>query len=216
MIQFIARLGRSPETKKSTLVPRDLFSGIVQVENDMSKQRQELTQEYLKEYFNYDSITGDFIRKKITRGRGRLGVVGTLVGRGYYKICIGYRNYYIHRLIWLFVYGEFPQDEIDHINHNITDNRIANLRAVSHMENQQNMKLLVTNTSGMTGVHFVQSRNKWHARIEVDGEKISLGLFEDLDEAAAVRKQAEIKYGFHPFHGRSARGVSGWNGARPI
>lgn len=112
-------------------------------------------------------------------------------------------SYPAHRIIWRMEIGDCPEF-IDHINGDRTDNRIENLRVVTRMENHQNMARFKTNTSGVTGVTWSRAARKWQASIRHQYTKIYLGLFESLEEAAAARKSAERKYGFHPNHGRGA------------
>ena len=92
----------------------------------------------LKEQLKYIPTTGEFIRL-VTRPRAPKGsVAGTINGRGYRWIRVLNKRYQAHRLAWLFYYGEWPENEIDHINNDKDDNRITNLRDVTHGENQQN------------------------------------------------------------------------------
>lgn len=87
-----------------------------------------------------------------------------------------------HRLVWFYVHGEWPK-EIDHINRDGLDNRLCNLREVTHFVNSINRKMHVNNTSGVKGVK--RFRKKWMASF---GTKY-LGVFETKDEAAAVRER---------------------------
>lgn len=107
-----------------------------------------------------------------------------------------------HRVAYALYHGEWPEREVDHINGDRTDNRIANLRSVSRQANLQNMAKRRDNTTGVTGVYHQPrcTRRKWSARI---GRR-SLGSFETFDAACAARRAAEVEHGFHPNHGRSA------------
>lgn len=84
--------------------------------------------------------------------------------------------------------------QVDHINHNKSDNRKYNLREVTATQNSMNKELLSQNTSGVTGVDWVQHINKWRARIKVNGKEMHLGVFELFEDAVKVRKEAEDKY----------------------
>lgn len=110
-------------------------------------------------------------------------------------------SYLEHRLIWLWVHGYLP-GEIDHINGNGHDNRLENLRDVSHKENCRNVKRSKANTSGTTGVGWLAENKKWRAVIWVDEKQINLGSFNCKDAAISARKKAEADYGFHKNHGR--------------
>jgi len=110
--------------------------------------------------------------------------------------------YIAHRAIWAMVHGEWPANQIDHINGDRTDNRLINLRAVSNAENSRNQKRQSRNKSGISGVSFHIIRQKYQAYITLDGKKQYLGLYETIETAAEARKRAEIQCGFHVNHGR--------------
>ena len=84
--------------------------------------------------------------------------------------------------------------DVDHINHNIKDNRKLNLRIVTRSQNNMNRSIQSNNTSGVTGVCYSKRLNKWNVRITVNKKTFNLGWFSDYNEAVAVRKEAEIKY----------------------
>ena len=83
---------------------------------------------------------------------------------------------------------------IDHINHNTLDNRRENLRICTVSENQQNSSLRKDNKSGHVGVGKHKGTGKWIARIRCNGENISLGSFDHIQDAINARKCAEVKY----------------------
>jgi len=98
--------------------------------------------------------------------------------------------------------GAFPLDEVDHENHIKDDNRWLNLVAATHPENSRNQSLHKNNNSGYTGVHWSKDSNKWLSKIRINGKDTHLGSFDELEDAAEARKEAEVKYGFHENHGR--------------
>lgn len=110
-----------------------------------------------------------------------------------------------HQAAWVLTQGHWPAYQIDHINGLGTDNRLCNLREVSHTENARNQKLSRTNTSGHTGVFWATRDKTWIARIVVDKEHLTLGYFDSKEEAVAAREAANKKYGFHPNHGKVRR-----------
>lgn len=113
-------------------------------------------------------------------------------------------KYRAHRVIWAMETGEWPTEQIDHEDHDRSNNRFANLRKASNAENARNQSFRCTNTSGITGVYWSKRASKWYAQIKVDGQAIHLGYFSNLPFAAAARTNAKIKYGFHQNHGRPA------------
>jgi hypothetical protein len=114
------------------------------------------------------------------------------------------KAYQAHRIAWALHHGEDPAGEIDHINHDPLDNRIENLRVVSHQENHRNTSLRKNNTSGAMGVSWFAASRKWSAYLMVDGRKKHLGYFHDHGDAVAARRAAEARYGFHTNHGVEA------------
>lgn len=126
----------------------------------------------------------------------------TINGCGYLTGGIFDRQRLAHRVAWAICHGEWPVDQIDHQNGDRTDNRISNLRVVSHSENGRNQKRPRTNTSGVIGVSWSLSAGKWRALITADGARKHLGYFADFYAAVAARKAAEAEHGFHPHHGR--------------
>lgn len=125
----------------------------------------------------------------------------TLVPLGYKRGPILGTKFMAHVVIWTMVHGEPPENEIDHINGDRADNRLANLRAVTPSGNARNRRRRKDNASGVTGVS--RAGNLWQVNIAGEaGEWLYLGRFRSFDEAVAVRKAAEAKNGFHPNHGR--------------
>ena len=153
-----------------------------------------LTQDRLKELFHYDADTGVFVYKI----KNKISNVGDVVALNqkskYLKCTIDGGQYKLHRLAWLYVYGYWPNDQIDHIDHNPSNNAIANLRDVSSAQNHQNRAHKTKSASGHLGVTWHKRDKRWQAYIELNGKNIHLGQYTDLDVAIAARKQAELKY----------------------
>lgn len=99
------------------------------------------------------------------------------------------RTVFIHRFI-LDVLNE--KVDVDHIDHDPTNNTRENLRICSHMQNMMNIKKVAKNSSGTKGVY--KRRNKWGAEIWVYGHRIYLGYYKDKKDAIKARKEAEEKY----------------------
>ena len=129
--------------------------------------------------------------------------LNTLSVQGYRVGAIFGRMYRSHRVIWAMHCGEWPEEQIDHINGIRDDNRIDNLRAVCGFDNMRNQKRHENNTSGFTGVSWDEASQKWFVQIRANGRSKYLGIFEELSDAVAARKAANIKYGFHENHGRT-------------
>jgi len=118
-------------------------------------------------------------------------------------IPIGRPAYKASRLAYIYVYGEVGDGDVDHINRNIRDNRISNLRYVTHGENGINRNIFRNNKSGVTGVSFNKKAKKWQAYIKVNRKDCHLGYFHKLKNAAQARYDAEVKHGFTEFNPNS-------------
>ena len=110
---------------------------------------------------------------------------------------------YAHRVAWAIYHGSWPENEIDHINGNPSDNRIKNLRDVPPSINCQNMPIKSNNTSGHLGVHWSKLEEKWKSFINIKGKRINLGTYSSLEHAIEARRAAEVEHGFHENHGRN-------------
>lgn len=139
----------------------------------------------------YDGDTGEF----------RWGPSGEPAGNeskaGYISISINGKKYPAHRLAWYITYGYFPENEIDHINRDPSDNRIANLREVSRQCNARNTGNPSDNRSGVKGVSYCKTNGRWRATIAVDRKNYNLGTYEDLADAACARLAAEQCLDWH-------------------
>jgi hypothetical protein len=124
-----------------------------------------------------------------------------LSNSGYRKGNIFGRPYLAHRIAWLLCMGDWPSGVIDHIDGNKLNNTLRNLRDASYSENGCNGKMRSDNTSGVTGVYWNKKARKWQAQMSLHGRWKSLGAFDSLDDAAAARREANIKYGFTERHG---------------
>lgn len=153
---------------------------------------------------DYNPDTGVFTWVVAPRGRSAGSVAGGSKSNGYVRIKIDGKMYQAHRLAWDTLHPDDllgPDDEIDHIDHDKTNNRGGNLRKVTTQQNMQNKSLYACNKTGATGVEFLRKEGIWRARIRVKTILMGLGRFKTFEEALSVRKAAEIEYGFHTNHG---------------
>jgi len=142
-----------------------------------------LTVERLRSLLSYDATTGA-VSWLVNRGPAIRGAVaGSRSEHGYIVICIDCQRYYAHRLAWLYNFGHWPSHQIDHKNGNGCDNRITNIRECTNAENCQNLGVRRSNTSGLTGVRWDQSRQRWAAQIRKNGKITPLGRFSTKEDA---------------------------------
>lgn len=145
------------------------------------------------EYFKNEQALKSFNSRFLGKFAGSL-----CKHHGYIMIRIHRVTFISHRLAWLYVYGCWPSD-IDHINGIKTDNRICNLREANKSENMQNIRSAMKNnkSSGLLGVTFSNSLNKFMSRITINGKTKFLGYFNDKYDAHKMYLQAKRQ--LHPF-----------------
>jgi hypothetical protein len=154
-----------------------------------------IDQELVKKLFYYDAASGMLIWRN---GNGRnvkpWQQAKALNGNGYFTVKIQNKSYPVHRIIWLYVNGNFPSQEIDHKNRIRNDNRLCNLRAVSRTDNCQNISLPRHNKSGHIGVSWFKKEKSWTVYVKVNKKNKWLGCYKNLDDAVVARKAGEAQY----------------------
>ena len=156
--------------------------------------RRELTQAELMRFVDYRPETGEFFYR--LDGYNNVYRRGDKAGHsdganGYLKMNIGGQKCRLHRLAWLYVYGEWPKQCIDHINGDRADNRIANLRDVPDIINSQNRRDAPSGSTGYRGVSRKPS-GRYVAQITVNYKNIMLGLYDSPEEAHSAYMAAKM------------------------
>jgi hypothetical protein len=158
-----------------------------------------ITQERLRALLSYDSESGLFTWRNAAGQGGRIppgSVAGSIGSQGYRVITIGSQRLSAARLAWLYVYGVWPPNQIDHINRERSDDRISNLRLATSGQNKANNGMYRNNTSGFKGVYFDKERGHWRAKTKVNGKRMWLGRFATREEAyAAYCNAVKNEYG---------------------
>ena len=152
-----------------------------------------LERDTLLNLLSYDPTTGNFTWRMRRGNKSEGSVAGCLHENGRVLIGVEGKLYWVHRLVWLYVYGHFPQYEIDHINRKADDNRLINLRPTTRKENQENQGLRCNNKSGHRGVSWDNRRKKWIVTIRTFGKTRYVGAYISLDDAAQASLQARDK-----------------------
>lgn len=156
-----------------------------------------LTQERLKEVLRYDPDTGDF-QWLVDKGPVKAGdLTGYIDPKGYTRIRVDGTLYRAHRLAWLYMYGVFPRDQIDHKDHVKHNNALSNLREANSKQNSENRRLQVNNTSGFRGVGWYPKLQKWVAQIRHCKKLNHLGYFNTPEEASAAYEDARNRLFTH-------------------
>ncbi len=177
----------------------------------INENKHSLTLDVLKTLVRYSPTTGNMWRIVKHDAWGNVKPIKKLItgqnNRGYRWVSLNGDMYLVHRLAFLWMTGDHPTGEVDHINGDRLDNRWVNLRDTDPFNNSRNQGIRKDNTSGVRGVNYNNCQNsrntkRWIARISHRGERILLGNFATFEEAVAARKQAEIDYGYHPNHAK--------------
>ncbi|EOS94747.1 HNH endonuclease [Erwinia tracheiphila] len=154
----------------------------------------QLSHSELQSVLSYSPETGRFTWNKKSGTKIRNSVAGTHHKTGYVVITIQKKPYRAHRLAWFYVYGEWPTEDIDHINRIRSDNRLCNLRLANKSQNQHNTGLGRNNSSGFKGVYFSTREGKFLAQIMVSRKRVSLGYHRTAIEAHQAYKNAAAIY----------------------
>jgi hypothetical protein len=169
--------------------------------------------QYLVKLVDYNPETGSMIWKRRERSDSGTNIFNSRFAG---KECGALANKYmriqfwidrqlfrikVHRLAWFIVNGVVPTGEIDHINGIPSDNRIVNLRDVSKSVNSRNKTRQTNNKSGVTGVSWCNSRNKWLSRSKIEGKNYHLGYFDDIKDAERAVLEFRTHHDFTERHG---------------
>jgi hypothetical protein len=148
----------------------------------------------LKSILHYSPETGVF-SAVVDRPRAKAGEeVGTILPNGYVHIMVRGKFCKGHRLAWFYMTGEWPSEQIDHINGERSDNRWCNLRECSNEQNSLNRRKYRNNSTSVTGVYWHKKSQRYAASIDFNRKRINLGYFDSVEAAAVVRRAAELKY----------------------
>jgi len=149
------------------------------------RRETDLTQDRLRSLLDYDPQTGRFTWRA-TKANAVGGTrAGCDMGGGRRSIRIDGRLYREHRLVWLYLFGRWPEAQIDHINCEPSDNSLENLREATQSENNRNRRV---QRDGLKGV--VKIGRRFYARIRADGATRHLGGFATEEAAHAAYMDA--------------------------
>lgn len=156
---------------------------------------KEISQSYIKSIFNYDPDSGVITFRHSRKPLSTMSTNGYLVAR------LGNEFFMSHRIAWVIINGMIPEGvEVDHMDGDKLNNRIENLRLVSHSVNMKNVGKRKSNTSGVTGVTITKS-GKYRARVKSNGVYILNASCETLEEAASLVKKVRLENDFTDRHG---------------
>lgn len=161
-----------------------------------------ITQAQLKEILHYCPETGVFTWIVRLGARGQVGAVaGSEHSKGYIHIIISKVSYKAHRLAWLYMTGEWPPSQVDHINETKADNRWENLRPATNQQNCSNKKARSDNTTGLKGLSWHKQSKSWN--VKVSGEHGTHNSYHKclLNAVATLYRLQKIIHGEFVNHG---------------
>lgn len=144
----------------------------------------------LRELFSYCPESGTFARRKSGK------CVGYKKNNGYIAFTVDSTKYFSHRLAWLYVHGVWPSADIDHIDGDRSNNKIANLRDVTRSTNLQNMRAAKSNnkSTGLLGSYLIKQTGRYTSRIQVNKADVYLGVFDTAEDAHIAYMQAKKRF----------------------
>ena len=179
---------RDPRPRQKSALPVKAGSG---------RKKRRLTQERVRELFDYRE-DGRLVWTDMCPRPAHIGKPAGSVGKnGYWLVGINNVSYCLHRIIFLYHYGYMPESVVDHIDRNPSNNRIENLREVSHICNGRNCDINKNSKTGVCGVCWHKRNKKWHAQIMVNYKRIDLGRFDDFTDAVKARHDAEVAHSWN-------------------
>ena len=157
-----------------------------------------ITQKELKALITYDKDSGNFYRVNTNK------LIQVNPDRdGHIRFRVKNIKIYAHRLAWIYITGSFPENCIDHIDGNPSNNKFTNLREATNKENSRNSKMFKTNTSGVKGVYWHKGKSRWYAHCRVDNKRHFVGTFKNIiDAEKAVNAFREKHHGAFANHGK--------------
>lgn len=179
-----------------------------------------IEQDLVRQLLHYDPETGLFTWKKrtvskVTPNKRGVNVFNSLYAgeeagninytpkskTPYIHIQLLQKTYKAHRLAFIYMEGEAPE-EVDHLDHDGTNNRWSNLRASDNRDNSKNLPKQKSNKTGAIGVNWHKAAGKWQARaVDKNGVRVDLGRFDNFDDAVKAREEHEIKFGYYENRG---------------
>jgi len=150
----------------------------------------------VRQLFGYDPETGKCWWKVSISNKIPVGLEAGTDDKGYRRVMVDGKSYYVHVLAWVIVTGDFPKVPIDHRDLDKSNNRWNNLRKSNNSLNTANRSKSVANTSRYKGVGWHFPQGKWRADITVNKRKKFLGCFDTkVLAAAAYAKAAQAIFG---------------------
>jgi hypothetical protein len=150
----------------------------------------ELEQAILERYKYFD---GELVDLKYRR------LVRALNGEGRYRTMVNGTRIFAHRVIFFLCHRRWPEDVVDHIDGNPTNNHIENLREATKQQNWVNTKRPKHNTSGIKGVCWVEHFQRWRGAVK-HKDRVYAKMCHTKEEAAEFVRKKRIE-----IHGEFAR-----------
>lgn len=150
----------------------------------------EFDAQYLRGILKYDPETGLWLRIRGSAGRGRSIDVGYIEPNGRLRICIRGRRHYPNRLAWLYMTGEWPSLEVDHVDRDKANDKWANFRLATEDQQQANKVRDAQSKTGYVGIRKLKRNPRYLVIIQKDSRCVYRVRCNTLEEAIAARERA--------------------------
>lgn len=152
----------------------------------------------IRKAISYDPVSGSLFWNINRGGSAKAGTVaGTVNSKGYIVVGLFGKRYQAHRLAWFIYFGNWPVDQVDHVDGNKINNSIRNLREATNSENCRNRSIKSTNKAGYKGVSKLPS-GRFSSEISSSGNRVYLGSFDTAEHAhAAYCRAAKLAHGVY-------------------
>lgn len=160
-----------------------------------------VTVDRVREMLRYSPIVGVFEWRKPGRRRRLGGLAGGVTSTGYIRIVLDGKPYPAHRLAWLYMTGQWPEKDIDHIDGDRSNNAWNNLREATYTTNGWNKPKARNNRTGVKGVGRRDEAKPWQARVQANGIVWSASYATREEAEEAVRVKREELHGEFTNHG---------------
>lgn len=166
-------------------------------------RKTEITQQRLRELLDYDVSNGAFTWRTSNKRRIKAGQTAGSYNKvtGYLSINCDNMSFLVHRLVWIYMYGDIPVGMyIDHVDNDKLNNRIENLRLCTKLQNKQNSSVSEKSKSGIKGVYWIEKLGKYLVCVGLNGKMIKVGYYTNKEDAITASNNARLLH-----HGEFAK-----------
>jgi hypothetical protein len=111
----------------------------------------------------------------------------------YLRVCVDGIRYMVHKVVYLIHHGFMPEI-VDHVDGNIKNNSVSNLRAATKSQNALNKKIRFNSITGVKNVTQDKTTGRYKVHLTINKKRKHFGTFDDLELAELVAIEAQSKF----------------------